>query len=208
MAIETKKVVLILIDISGYTQFMVKNRETVHSQLVIGEILQEIIDQAKLPLRVAKLEGDAIFLYAEHQHEHLWQAEKQKIGRGLEEFFTVFADELVKLSQSKLCRSNSCKNIDKLKLKIFVHEGEALFQKIHQYDELAGVDVILVHRLLKNSVKADHYILFTERAYQEIDFPHGDEMKKHTEDDSDLGAIKTYLYIPPDVPCVAHGSKE
>lgn len=204
MAIETKKVVLILVDISGYTQFMVANKQTVHSQLVIGKILQEIIDQAELPLQVAKLEGDAVFLYAEHHHEHLWKSEKQKIGAELEEFFTVFADELIKLSESKLCRSNSCKNLDKLKLKIFVHEGEALFQRIHEYDELAGVDVILIHRLLKNSVEADHYILFTQKAYEEIDFPHSDEMKKHVEVDADLGEIKTYLYVPSDVQCAVH----
>ena len=50
-------------------------------------------------------------------------------------------------------------HIEKLRLKLVVHSGEALFHQILGFQELAGVDVIIVHRLLKNSVEADQYLL-------------------------------------------------
>src|SRR5688572_22658304 len=111
-----KDVILILIDISGYTRFMTQNKQTIDNQQIISKILRDIIDSVKLPLHIAKIEGDAIFIYAVRRHEHLWPREKMLIGSRLEDFFCIFADVLVRLSGSKLCRYNRCKNIDKLKL--------------------------------------------------------------------------------------------
>ncbi len=206
MPIEEKDVILILADISGYTRFMTINEKSeVHSQIVIGELMKSIIEKVKIPLKVAKLEGDAIFLYAKKaDDEAKWEAERILIGEKLLEFFSVFANTLVELSQSKLCTCNSCRNLDKLKLKVIVHSGKALFQKIHDYEELGGVDVIVAHLLLKNHVKKDHYILLTHRAYGDLALPKTIPNRKHIEKYDEVGMIRTHVYIPPDkIPCPA-----
>jgi hypothetical protein len=49
-----------------------------------------------------------------------------------------------------------------LRLKAFVHVGEAVIKPVRQFQELAGEDVILIHRLMKNSVPSNDYLLVTD----------------------------------------------
>jgi len=57
-------VLLIIADISGYTRYMTANAKTLgHSQTIITELVKAIIRQIELPMEVAKLEGDAVFLF-------------------------------------------------------------------------------------------------------------------------------------------------
>ena len=57
-------VILIIADISGYTRYMTANARTLaHSHVIITELVKAIVRQIELPLEVAKLEGDAVFLY-------------------------------------------------------------------------------------------------------------------------------------------------
>ena len=83
-----------------------------------------------------------------------------------------------------------------LRLKVVVHSGEALFYQIHHFNELSGTDVILVHRLLKNSEAADEYLLLTEPAYTDIDFPCKLPVIEGYESYEHLGQIKTFVYNP------------
>jgi len=43
-----------------------------------------------------------------------------------------------------------------------VHVGEVADQKVKRHVELAGFDVILVHRMLKNMVPVAEYVLMTD----------------------------------------------
>ena len=61
------------------------------------------------------------------------------------------------LSIDRVCNCDGCVQVGTLKLKFVAHLGEIAFQKVKRYTELAGVDVILVHRLLKNSVPVPEY---------------------------------------------------
>ncbi len=199
MESKEKNVLLIIADISGYTKFMITNRsEMVHSQVIITELTKTIIKQVEIPLEVSKLEGDAVFFYAVKKDNELsWEDVKKKTGEKLIKFFEVFSEKIVELNESNICDCNACKNIKKLKLKIVVHSGEVLFYWIGRFFELSGVAVIIVHRLLKNSVKSDRYILMTEPAYNDIDFPRKIEVIRGEEIYDEIGIIKTCIYFPP-----------
>jgi hypothetical protein len=68
MEAAERDVLLLLADISGYTRYMVENRTAaLHSQGIITELLEAVIRQVELPLEVAKLEGDAVFIFAERR---------------------------------------------------------------------------------------------------------------------------------------------
>ena len=57
-------VLLFIADISGYTKYMVENKNAyVHAQIIITELLETIIKELNLPFEVSKLEGDAVFFY-------------------------------------------------------------------------------------------------------------------------------------------------
>ena len=51
---------------------------------------------------------------------------------------------------------------------MFAHRGEFTIQKIRNFEELAGEDVILTHRMLKNSIKSNEYWLVTESFLTEL----------------------------------------
>lgn len=194
----THRVLLMIADISGYTKFMVSSDvEIEHSQHVISELIQAIIRQVEIPLEVSKLEGDAIFLYAKKDSDALsWEDIRKVTGRKLMLFFEAFHEKLQELASHTSCTCGACSNLHTLKLKIVVHSGEALFYRIHHFNELSGMDVILVHRLLKNSAVTNEYLLMTEPAYVDIEFPYQLPVKEGHESYEHLGRVKTFVYNP------------
>lgn len=200
MESKMKNVILIIADISGYTQFMITNKTSlIHSQVIITELIKTIINQVEIPLEVSKLEGDAVFTYAVKENgEQSWGDIEKKIGEKLITFSRVFSEKVFELSESNICDCNACNNVDKLKLKLVAHSGEALLYKIGRFYELSGVDVIIVHRLLKNSVQSDQYILMTEQAYNDIEFPKEFNIVNGEETYDEIGTIKTRIYFPHD----------
>ncbi len=191
-------VLLIIADISGYTRYMTANAKSLgHSQTIITELVKAIIQQIELPLEVAKLEGDAIFLFCRKEDGvKSWAEAKEIIGGKLVTFFRMFSEKINELSVSTTCTCNACTHIERLRLKVVVHSGEALFHRILNFVELAGVDVIIVHRLLKNSVNADQYLLLTEAARHDVVFPEPVHFVNQQETYEDIGTIKTLVYLP------------
>lgn len=195
---STHKVLLIIADISGYTRLMVSSDiEIKHSQHIISELIQTIIKEVEIPLEVSKLEGDAVFLYAKKDSEIFTPDDISKItGEKLIQFFEVFHEKLRELTKHTSCTCGACSNVHALRLKVVVHSGEALFYQIHHFNELSGTDVILVHRLLKNSEAADEYLMLTEQAYTDIEFPCKLPVVEGCESYEHLGQINTFIYNP------------
>ncbi len=183
-------------DISGYTRYMTANAKTLaHSQTIITELVKAILERVQLPLEIAKLEGDAVFLFCPHIPDALtWMTTRAQLSEKLLEFFKRFGDKLRELSGSIHCTCDACTHIEKLRLKVVVHHGEVLFHRVMQFNELAGVDVILVHRLLKNSVPADQYLLLTDAAMRELQFPDSIQFKPQKETYEGLGTVQTAFH--------------
>ncbi len=196
-----QKAIFIILDISGYTRFMLskEKRALAHAQIIISELLEEVLKHVELPMFVAKLEGDAIFLYAtEEGLDHFSLAMRAFVGERLLLFFDVFYARLVDIrGHMASCNCGGCRNADKLRIKAVIHSGMALFYRIGRFEEVAGQDVILVHRLLKNSVPSREYILMTKEAYREITFPCRLPFTEHRENYEDVGDVKAFVFIPP-----------
>src|SRR5713101_4412732 len=94
-------------DISGYTNFMLANEKSLeHSHLIIGELIKTILEQVELPLTLAKLEGDAVFLYALKDEE--FERHAETIGQRLLQFFQVFSDKVGELTLASFCKCGAC----------------------------------------------------------------------------------------------------
>jgi class 3 adenylate cyclase len=163
---DQKDVLLIICDISGYTRYVTAHREELmHAYVVVTELMKALLRQAKGAFQVAKLEGDAVFLYAiQDEPQERRELVTQRALLTLYQLFEAFEEKLAELEQSNICGCQACKSVDRLRLKIVAHCGTALFHKLGRFNELAGPDVILTHKLLKNSVDQDHYLLLTEAA--------------------------------------------
>ena len=55
---------LVLADLTGYTAYLAGG-EIEHAPTIAGDLLETIIGRLEPPFRLAKLEGDAAFLYVE-----------------------------------------------------------------------------------------------------------------------------------------------
>lgn len=182
---------LLIADISGYTRFMMKNHTArVHAHGIISDLLSAVIKQVQLPLEVNKLEGDAMFMVAERQNDG-WEAVGSDIGRQLDEFIAAFDHKLTELAASNICDCIACQQMVTLRLKVIGHYGTAVRANVAGFDELSGVDVIVLHRLLKNDVPGSEYILLTEPAFTFLT-PPGNYTAHHERYD-DIGTIPLRL---------------
>ena len=170
-----REAIFFIADISGYTKFIFANeKEVSQSQMVIREIITTLMDRVVTPLRLVRIEGDAIFLYVlKDDPEHPWEKVSKTLATEMAGFFQVFSHKLSELMIHKICNCNACVNIEQLKLKVVAHSGTAAFYQLGDHQELTGTIPIVIHRLMKNSVQATEYMLFTETAYRDI-APPGD----------------------------------
>ena len=150
----TQPVLLMFVDISGYTRFMVQHaKELRHSEMIVRELIESLIEQVDVPLRVAGIEGDAVFLYAiKSGDEDVWSRRGASLVDRLLALFNTFAQRLVEIGAYSVCNCNACRAVGELKLKVIAHSGEAVVSQIAGHSSLSGPDVITVHRLAKNSV--------------------------------------------------------
>ncbi len=196
-----REAIFFIADISGYTRFIFSNeKEVAHSQIIIRELITTLLEEVKLPLHLIRLEGDAVFLYALMDDPELpWSKVSKDLIFKLMSFFRVFANKVSELTIHKICNCTACNNIERLKLKVVVHSGRAAFYRVNEHQELTGTDAIIVHRLLKNSVDAEEYILLTEAAHEALPLPEG-RVEQGEETYDEIGTLKTYIYYPPEPP--------
>ncbi|MEE6138853.1 DUF2652 domain-containing protein [Mycobacterium sp. 050128] len=155
--------VLLIADISGYTDYMNWNRmHLAHAQLAVAQLLESVIDAGK-GLKVAELEGDAVFFWGPDGDAKVLVCER------LSQMRRSFFARRERIKRDFSCDCDSCGQLDNLTIKFVTHEGEAAEQKIKRQRKLASVDVILVHRMLKNHVPVSEYVLMTDAVVQGLD---------------------------------------
>jgi len=195
MDARERQLVVILADISGYTRFMLDNQmSAVHGQQIITALIETMLREVDIPLQLQEIEGDALFLYAAHPGDEAgWQDVLAQVRSKLPRFFEVFFQEMVPAAEATPCHCAICKNLDELKLKVIVHVGRAVFHTIAGRAQISGADVILAHRLLKNSLPNREYLLMTESAYRELGREMSADFEEGVESYDAFGSVKTYV---------------
>src|SRR5512143_1301995 len=182
---------LLIADIAGYTRFMKFHRASLaHAQDIVAQLLEAVIDATEKHLKLAKLEGDAAFFY------FAWPAGTEPtldfVAEQAAALYRAFHAKTSDLKINTMCRCDGCQQAGNLKIKLVGHLGEAAVQRVKNLTELAGVDVILVHRMLKNDVPVAEYLLMTEPVRERIDASMRDRAASHPLELDDLGATDTY----------------
>ena len=193
------QLIIVLADISGYTELMVGSQTAaLHGQILVSMLIESILKEVEIPLQLQEIEGDAVFLYAEHPgSDAQWQEVCEHVGRRLPRFFDAFAEATIAVEESTICQCAICRNKE-LRLKIVVHSGEAVFHRISDRAQVSGIDVIQAHRLLKNSIPSNEYILLTEAANELIGDLSNLELTEGEETYEGLGSIRTFVHFPGD----------
>jgi hypothetical protein len=154
---------LVLADISGFTAFVTAT-ELEHGAEVTGVLLDGIMAALAPPLEIQELEGDAVFALGP---DGAVGAE----GRLLEAFgraFATFGRRQREMARDTSCACRACGGVLSLRLKLIVHHGSFMRQVVRGRSRVAGPDIILAHRFLKNDVEPATYVLFTGAAAERI----------------------------------------
>jgi len=191
------KSILFLPDISGFTNF-VHQTEVSHQEHIIGELLELLIDGEELKMTLADIEGDALFYYKENQ-----LPSPEALMRQIRQLFIRFHSHLRLYDKQRLCQCGACSSATGMTLKFFVHAGELNFINVKGERKPHGQDVILAHRIMKNSVPTDAYALLTNKVFEawgiepeELELPEGMELVRGSDDfgATDVGKVD-YYYV-------------
>jgi hypothetical protein len=184
---------LLIADITGYTAFL-RESELEHAKDSLRSLLDLLIEQTKPPLRISRLEGDAVISYAPQGSFQRGQTLVELI----EATYVEFRRALDLMVLNTTCNCLACRNISNLDLKFFVHYGTYALEALPAYTELIGTDVNLIHRLTKNTVTEKTgihaYVLYTQAAVKQLDIPGMENnLQVHVESYDDIGEVTSYL---------------
>ena len=188
---------LVLADISGYTSFL-RDVADAHpdafvdgtipnAYALISSLMDGIIQRLVPPFSLSKIEGDAVFAFAEGA---------DAVPRGvallecLAACYVDFRRTLGMAREATMCPCGVCSR-DNLDLKFVLHAGPFVLQSIGGGRELSGPEVIMAHRLLKTDAEAlvanSAYALVSDAAAARFQIP--------TEDAVSL--VETFEHYPP-----------
>jgi hypothetical protein len=190
---------LLLADISGYTGFLqavalahqddpIMFESAPEGYALVSTLLDGIIDRLVPPMTLSKLEGDAVFAFAD---------EADDLPRGAEMLaclaacYAAFRTQLDASERARTCQCGACSRGGGLDLKFILHAGPYVVQSIGGGRELVGPQVVMAHRLLKNQgatvVGQAAYALFTDAAIDRLGIPGS----------GSVAMTETYEHYPP-----------
>ena len=180
---------LAIADITGYTRFLA-GAELDHAQDILADLMSTVVTSLRPTLRLAKLEGDAVFVYAMTD-----AIDGPVLQDTIDRSYFAFRRRLRDIRQASSCECNACILVPDLDLKFVLHHGQVVLQRIGTSEEIVGSDVIVVHRLLKNRITEatgiGAYALYTDAcmAAMRLDDPSAAGMVRHDEAFDDVGDI-------------------
>lgn len=150
-------------DLTGFTRF-ISDAEIEFSGKVIPSLLNKIIKCNSSGFSLGEVEGDAVLFYTFAPFPSIEELYNQCLN-----FFDGFHKELENIREQYPSQFEKYLKGNALGIKIVLHSGVTSSEKIVTRTKLIGEDVIKAHRLLKNSVKENEYILISENLLSEYD---------------------------------------
>jgi len=160
---SSDRALLMIADIGGYTEYMSTHRMTLaHAEVNTSRLLEKVIDAAP-DFELIEIEGDAAFLarHVDASDDDATVDEMLEVALSMHRAFHVERQYVA----TNLCPCDGCTQASNLKLKFVAHVGEVATQTIRDRRKLVGIDVIHVHRLLKNPVAVPEYVLMSDELY-------------------------------------------
>jgi hypothetical protein len=188
---NSERALLLIADMSGYTEYMHTHRMSLgHAEAITARLLEKVIDAAR-DFDLIEIEGDAAFLSrpADGLDSDATIAATTQAVVSMHRAFHIERQHVV----TNLCPCDGCAQADNLKLKFVAHIGEVATQTIKQRRTLVGIDVIFVHRLLKNPVPVPEYLLLSEALYRTGNGALPDRVHEVSQDLEGIGPVRTYF---------------
>ena len=182
---------LLIADIGGYTDYMLTHRMSLaHAEVNTTRLLETVID-AVPGFDLVEVEGDAAFLSREVDGSAP-EVPVEQVLEAATAMHRAFHLERHYVA-TNLCPCGSCTQANNLKLKFVAHVGDVATQTIRERRKLVGIDVILVHRLLKNTVDVPEYVLMSEELYRTRRSPLSSPAREVPQELEGIGPVRTFV---------------
>ncbi|MGY1609976.1 MULTISPECIES: DUF2652 domain-containing protein [unclassified Geodermatophilus] len=201
----TRRALLLIADIGGYTQYMQFHRSILgHAEAATQRMLDRVVGAAR-DFDLIEIEGDAAFLSRDAEGVD-GPAALSAVTRAVVAMHQAFHRER-RYVELNMCPCGSCTQTNGLTLKFVAHVGEVATQTIRRRTKLVGVDVIYVHRLLKNAVDVPEYLLVSDDLHRGGGTAAtGLAMREIPQDLEGIGPVRTFfvdvtdMAAPPALP--------
>jgi len=154
---ENGNALICIPDITGFTRFMAET-DIEFSRKIIPPLLRSIVSSNNLNMVVGEIEGDAVVFYRFGAIPTLNDLLEQCLT-----FYTNFNEQLKTLMTDHADDFAKHISSNRLSLKVVVHAADITSTHIEGITKLIGEDMVVVHKLLKNSIQVSDYILLTEK---------------------------------------------
>lgn len=188
----SERAFFLIADITGYTNYLA-GVELDHAQDIIADVMETVVKCLRPPFRLAKFEGDAVFVYLVAD-----TADGSMLQDAVESAYFAFRRRLRNMRQATSCECNACREMKNLDFKFVCHHGDFVRQKMGGREELAGRDVIVVHRLLKNAVDqrlgGHAYALYSDACVRAMGSdPTAQDLVEHGEAIDIIGEVRCWV---------------
>jgi hypothetical protein len=175
----------VLADIGGYTTFL-SEVGIEHAKEITSHLFNGMVKVSKR-WKVGNVEGDCLFLYTSSR-----ESPENTFGQ-VRKLYEDFRASVAEVASGSTCRCGACDRSGDLVLKFVVHQGEFDTHEVAGRRELIGPDVVVAHRLLKNSVPVREYAILTS-PLADVAHASGLPTTPASDEYSDIGAVE-YLYV-------------
>jgi hypothetical protein len=196
--VTTRRALLLIADIGGYTEYMQSHRSVLgHAEAATRRMLGKVVDAAR-DFDLIEIEGDATFLSRDVDGLD-GSATLSAVTRAAVAMHRAFHAER-RLVERNVCPCKSCTQTSGLRLKFVAHVGDVATQTIRRRKKLVGVDVIYVHRMLKNPVNVPEYVLVSDDLYRNGGTAASDlEVQEIEQDLEGVGRVQTFFVNIEDI---------
>jgi uncharacterized protein YndB with AHSA1/START domain len=183
---------LVICDVTGYTAYL-QSVELEHAQDVLADLTETVVERLQPVFRLSKLVGDAAFAYGLES-----EVAAARLFDTIEATYFAFRERVRDIDHATSCDCAACELIPQLDLKVVTHFGRFTRQHIAGNEELTGPDVILAHRLLKNTVRdrldVNGYALHTDACIGALGVdPESLGFVEHRESYEDVGEVDCWI---------------
>jgi hypothetical protein len=181
------RTLLVIADIGGYTDYMRLHRTSLaHAEVTTGRLLKRIVEAAR-EFDLIEIEGDAAFLAQPAREDSVTATTDVAVA-----MHRAFHAER-NLVATNMCPCEGCDLAGDLTLKFVAHVGTVAAQTIDKRTKLVGIDVILVHRLLKNPVSVPEYVLLSEELYTSASTVPPGPVHEISQELEGIGPVRAYF---------------
>jgi hypothetical protein len=160
-----------------------------HSQEILQKLLKSIISFLTPAFRLAEVEGDAVFVYADKLPR------QEMILEIINSVYFTFRDRKASNKRMRTCHCKACEMASTLDLKFVVHYGDYIMTNAGGKSKPLGPSVNIAHRLLKNHVVEatgwTAYALFTKDCIEAIQGYPG-KLHEQIEEYDHIGKVQTF----------------